>query len=111
LPPAVRLWIEQYEDDVLFAEFPGTKLYLLLQQAVADDVTMHLRNKREKLFPLHRPSKVVVLSENRPLTLRLNQVLSAIGYFFFRLRFHVAQGWSYMIEVLRWKRNIASLQG
>jgi hypothetical protein len=111
LPAPIRLWIEHYEDDVMFAEFPGTKLYLLLQQAVANGITTQLGNKREKLFPLHRPSKVVFPSGRRSPALRMKQMLSTVSYFLFRLRFHITQGLNYMAEASRWKRNVASLQG
>jgi hypothetical protein len=103
LPAAVRLWIERYGDDVVCAKFPGTKLYLLLQEP---------HRKREKLFPLHRPSGIVFgLGKSRNLSLKVRQIKSTISYFFFRLRFHVTQGFSYMIEATRWKRSIASLLG
>ena len=111
LPAAVRLWIERYANDVLFALFPGTKLYLLLEHALAEDKNLQSSITRRKLLPLHRPPKVLVPDMDESLSVRFKRMRSEVRYFFFRLWFHCTQGWSYIIEASRWKRELASLQG
>lgn len=111
LPPLVRLWVERYGDIVLFASFPGTKLYLLLEEVLFSDENAKGYVKRQKLLPLHRPPRVVLRGEEEKLVLKIKQLRSEIGYFFFRLWFHTKQGFSYMVEAPRWKRSVASLQG
>jgi hypothetical protein len=111
LPRSVSLWVEHYENHVLFALFPGTKLYLLLQRALVGQEGLQPNTRRKKLIPLHRPPEVVVRSLDKNLSIRLKQLRSESSYLLFRLRFHITQGISYLIEASRWKRNIASLQG
>jgi hypothetical protein len=110
LPPLVHLWVERYGDIVLFTPFPGTKLYLLLENVLFSDSNGPGYAKRQKLLPLHRPPRVVPRGEEERLLIRTKQMRSEIGYFFFRLRFHAKEGFSYMVEAPRWKRSIASLQ-
>jgi hypothetical protein len=110
LPQSVRLWIERYGAKVLFALFPGTKLYLLLHRAISCNESTRLHKRLQKLLPLHQPPRVVVGYEAESLLSWFKRARSEMSYFFFRLRFHITQSFSYMIEVSRWKRSIASLQ-
>lgn len=105
----VRRWIEHYGNNVLFAPFPGTKLYLLLQRALSGEDDSESSERRKKLFPLHLPPKVAMGSGDESLLFRWKQIRMESSYLLVRLRFHVTQGFSYMIEAARWKRNIASL--
>lgn len=109
LPQSVRLWIERYGTSVLFALFPGTKLYLLLQAALSYDGDAHSIEKRKKLLPLHLPSRITVDIDEKGVTSRLKKMRIEINYFFFRSRFHITQGIYYMIEASRWKKSIALL--
>jgi hypothetical protein len=110
LPQPVRLWVERYGENVLYAMFPGTKLYLLLQTSLSGDGDAQLHRSFAKLFPLRRPPKITVASEDNSLLVRLKQQRTEFNYLFFRLRFHITQGFAYMVETSRWKKSIASLQ-
>jgi hypothetical protein len=107
LPQSVRLWIERYEKNVLFTPFPGTKLYLLLQSALSPDDKADLR---KRLLPLHRPPRITVTTVDDTLFCKFKQWRTETLYFLFRSWFHLAQGLRYLIETLRWKRAVASLQ-
>ncbi len=73
LPGPVRLWVERYGNKVLMAEFPGTKLYLLLLRAVSHDEVKTLKRVRAKIFPFHRPPKITVSARKPNLILRMTQ--------------------------------------
>jgi Uncharacterised nucleotidyltransferase len=103
LPEPVRLWIEWYGNIVLFAHFPGTKLYLLLQRALSNN-DLELRESLNKLLPLHWPQKVTLGQKNEKFIFRMKRMLYEIAHLFFRLRFHVKQGLLYMIEARRWEK-------
>jgi hypothetical protein len=111
LPQSVHLWVERYGNNVLFALFPGTKLYLLLQRALCREDDARRKDRLKKLFPLHHPPKITAGSANETLRSRLGQTQAEISYLLFRLRFHIMQGLAYMIEAPRWKKTVASLQG
>jgi hypothetical protein len=109
LPKSVFLWIKRYRNNVLFASFPGTKLYLLLLCALSHEEGRRPHKGRQKLFPLHLPPKIAIGSGDRSLLFRWKQIRIEGSYILFRLRFHVTQGISYMVEAARWKRSIASM--
>jgi hypothetical protein len=111
LPQFVRLWIERYGNNVLYALFPGTKLYLLLQRALSRDEDARSHKRLAKLLPLHWPPKIAVETRDERFVSLLKRNRAEINHLFFRLRFHITQGLSYKIEASRWKKNIASLQG
>lgn len=106
-PRLSRLWVERYGNRVLFAPFPGTKLYLLLQEVLSADEGTKPSEIWNRLLPLRRPSKVTVdVNDAVP---HLEQARAELIYFLFRLRFHITQSFSYLIEASRWKKAIASL--
>jgi hypothetical protein len=109
LPELVGLWIERYGKKIILSEFPGTKLYLLLQGALANN-KINWSDGINKLFPFHRPAKITVGYESARLLLSFKQMQTETSYFLFRLWFHVKHGFVYMIEAVRWRRCIASLQ-
>jgi hypothetical protein len=99
VPTSVRLWLNRYGKTVLRSDFPGTKLYLLLDGEVSNS-----RNVRKinvgKLFPLHRPARITYPDGRGSV----RAILSEIWFILFRLRFHVVEGSRYVIAAQQWKR-------
>ncbi|WP_158944208.1 nucleotidyltransferase family protein [Granulicella sp. S190] len=110
LPSQVSIWVELYSRKIIYARFPGTKLYLLLRCALAADETESSIHQFRRLLPLHRPARVTIANKPVNIFARLNLVNDELEYFFVRLRFHLEQSFNYLMEAIRWKRRIASVQ-
>jgi hypothetical protein len=112
LPPQqIDLWVDRYGKDILFSNFPGSKLYLLLQK---DDSDANLLNSRrlKKLFPRRRPLPVVSRSDvKKSSRVWWSEEFAELCYFCFRLRFHIVAGFRYLLEIPHWKRAVADFQG
>jgi hypothetical protein len=105
LPAPVRLWLECYGKKLLLADFPGTKLYLLLDGELSSSSSSSRKIDWDKVFPLHRPPRVTHPSDGA-VHGRIRARLTEMSFMFFRMRFHVAEGTRYLIEVQRWKRIV-----
>ncbi len=106
----VRLWIERYGSEVLFAAFPGNKLYILLQRALEPDRAETFITVRKKLLPFHRPPRVVHAESKKTWLQQFKGIFSELSYRCFRLRFHIEKSFYYIIESSRWKKYIAEQQ-
>ncbi len=117
LPPTVRLWADLYGRKAVLADFPGTKLYLLLRDELARQGTSQNNSeanswrkaKRSLLLPLHRVPRIVHPTPGDSLRKRLRSHFYQARYTLFRLRFHISQDIHYLIESYRWKRHLAAL--
>jgi hypothetical protein len=109
MPSPVALWLEHFADNVLFADFPGSKLYLVLEQAL--DSNVESPHRRRRLFPMRLPAPVVA-APSKGFLQQLKGLVSKTLYILFRLRFHIAATSRYFIESWRWKRLLkAGLPG
>jgi hypothetical protein len=93
-------WIEYYGNDVLLADFPGSKLYLILERAIGTELNSSAI--RRALFPRRAPAPIVA-APARGLRHWLPATSSRCSYFLFRLRFHITAGVRYFLASRRWK--------
>jgi len=105
----MRLWIKRYGREVVLADFPGTKLYLL-QPSTGVSGLGATKKRRELLLPLHRIPRVVRLTETEDWWTRMHALMAQISFAMFRLRFHLTEGWRYLLEAPRWKRIVKAEQ-
>lgn len=105
LPQRVRLWAWHYGRRAVLADVPGTKLYLLLEDALQDLNSAEVKPTRlSRLIPLRRTDRILQLATNEALSLRLRRNVIEMRFILFRLRFHLGQGIRFLWEARRWKR-------
>ncbi|MCU1322799.1 MAG: hypothetical protein JWM43_2448 [Acidobacteriaceae bacterium] len=109
VPAPVQLWIKLYGHRILTADFPGTKLYLLLQAELDPKAVPARRSKRKELLPLSRPPMITYGYEGESLLSRSRRYRAQLQFIRFRLRFHCVEGIHYLFEVSRFKRLVTGL--
>jgi hypothetical protein len=109
LPAAVKLWADHYGRESILADFPGTKLYLLLQEELRGNDDSWKQTKRNRLMPLRPAPRIVSVSTDDNLWKRMRSELFQLRFLMFRLRFHIVEGLHYLVEASRWKRRLAAL--
>jgi Uncharacterised nucleotidyltransferase len=110
LPSAVRLWIELYGRQTVYANFPGSKLYLLLQGELQGVGLPAKRSLRAALLPRRLPPAITLGAPGQTLYQRIRRYCRQIRFILFRLRFHIVEGFHYLKESVRWRRYINDLK-
>jgi hypothetical protein len=106
VPRSMRLWLDRYGKTVLRSDFPGTKLYLLLDRELSNGGNVR-KTTAGKLLPLHRPPRITYPKGRGAVRASLSQ----IWFTFFRLRFHVVEGSRFLIAAQQWKRITSGQSG
>lgn len=109
LPPSARLWVQSYGERTVFASFPGSKLYLLLQKELAASSIPTKRSLRKALLPISLPPRIVHATADETLSMRLRRHRTQIGFILFRLRFHAVAGVRYLRELPRWQQRLSGV--
>lgn len=109
LPPSARLWVQSYAESTVFASFPGSKLYLLLQKELAASSIPTKRSLRKALLPISLPPRIVHATADETLSTRLRRHRTQIGFILFRLRFHAVAGVRYLLELPRWQQRLGGV--
>jgi hypothetical protein len=105
VPARVQLWVNHYWESALLRDFPGTKLYVILQRAILGNERFRNEGHNRRIVPLHRPPRITV-GNGRRLRDRFATAQTQAKYFVFRLRFHLLEGGRYVVESYRWNRMV-----
>ncbi len=111
LPFSARLWVELYARRCVFASFPGSKLYLLLQRELEAAGLPARRSLRRSLLPLRLPPAITHAPATETLRARLRRQRMELRFILFRLRFHIMEGLRYTLESLRWRQRMNRFAG
>jgi len=104
LPTNVRLWIELYGPRMVLKSFPGSKLYLLLQQELESAGLPAKRSLRQSLIPRRLPPPITHAELGETLPARIYRYRRQLNFILFRLRFHLVEGTRYLFEAILWRR-------
>lgn len=104
LPAPVRLWVEIYGSRAVLGNFPGTKLYLLLQREVQPASIPARRPPVKALLPSRLPPSVIRAFPNEAMSVRIARYRMQLQFVLLRLRFHFVESLRYAWESYRWKQ-------
>jgi hypothetical protein len=105
LPRNVRLWIGLYARRTAFGQFPGTKVYLLLQKELELAGIVGRRPIKNLLLPTRLPPLIVRGMTGEKLSTRVLRYRLQVRYIVARLRFHILEGLRYLWESYKWRRR------
>lgn len=108
VPDGVRRWLDRYGQRAVLADFPGTKLYLLLERELSNVIGQPATRERRGILP--RP-RIPRLYRDRPgdsFATRARRMWMQLRFVLFRTRFHIVEGLRYAIEAMRWPRRLRS---
>lgn len=106
LPEKLQLWSAIYGMQSVLCDFPGNKLYLLLQPELQRVGLAGLRSRSRTLLPLKLPGAIYVPMPAEDPATRLRRYKNQAAFALFRLRFHLVEGMHYLSESFRWRRHL-----
>jgi hypothetical protein len=108
LTPAVRLWTESCGRDALFADSPGTKLYLVLQEALASAGVPPGRSALQALLPRKLPPASLTPVPKEGTRVSLRRRWHRLRIILIRARFHIVEGVRYLRAARRFGKGLAA---
>lgn len=107
LSPATQHWITHYSSSALLTDFPGSKLYLLLEEELIRKEAFAGRSVQGALLPRRLPPAINCKPEQDSMSAKLYRLRQQIPYIFFRLRFHLVEGARYIMASMQWRQFLS----
>ncbi|HKO19316.1 MAG TPA: nucleotidyltransferase family protein [Acidobacteriaceae bacterium] len=104
--PTVRLWVERYGVDAVLADFPGTKLFLFLEEEIERLEAGPAKAVRTRLLPMHAGRMIFTARASETRLERMDRIWAQIRFMLFRARFHLVEAGHYLAERHAWKRAL-----
>jgi hypothetical protein len=104
LPAAAARWVELYGRRTVLASFPGSKLYLLLQEEMEAAGLPAKRPLSQALLPRRLPPAITHALACEGLLSRIYRYCRELHFTYFRLRFHIREGIRYVLASILWRQ-------
>ena len=104
LPATASLWVDIYGQRTALASFPGSKLYLLLQEEMKPFGLAAKRSRIQALLPRRLPPAITHTVAGETFSARMNRYCLQLRFIVFRLRFHLTEGLRFLIESILWRQ-------
>jgi hypothetical protein len=111
LPRRARLWVEKYGHKLALSSFPGSKLYLLLQEEMQMANAQRRKPLNEALVPRRWPPMIAHAMPGETMGARIRRYCNQVRFILFRLRFHGIEGLRYAVESARWRNCVRRIEG
>ena len=109
VPPTIGLWAHEYGTDAVLADFPGTKLFLLLEKELEQLSSRRQSVIRKRLLPCRPAPRIFTPRPYETPTERLHRYAMQLRFTLFRARFHLVEAARYLCKLPRWRRRVAEL--
>jgi hypothetical protein len=104
LSATASLWVDKYGKRTALASYPGSKLYLLLQDEMKPIGLAAKRSRMQALVPRRLPPAFVHVATGETFSARIKRYRNQLQFVFFRLRFHLLEGMRYLFESILWRQ-------
>ena len=106
LPATARLWVDMYARRMALASFPGSKLYLLLQEEMMPMGLASKLSRKQALLPRRLPRAITQPVDGETFPARMKRYRIQFHFFLFSLSFHIYEGILYLRESILWRQNM-----